>query len=59
MCATIGASGCVEHFAAIEHWAREDRAADARVLLQPAVDEVERVGAWIERFERMLTRDAA
>ena len=59
MCATIGAVGCVEQFAAIEHWAREERTSEARVLLQPALEEVRRVEAWIERFERMITRSAA
>ncbi len=59
MCATIGATGCVEQFAAIEHWAREERTSEARVLLRPVMDEIARVELWIDRFEKMITRYAA
>jgi PAS domain S-box-containing protein len=59
MCATIGATHCVQLFDRMETLARDDRAADARVLVEPAAAEVERVREFIDRFERMLTRDAA
>ncbi|MEO5987753.1 MAG: response regulator [Candidatus Eisenbacteria bacterium] len=59
MCATIGASGCNLLFGEVEQWAREGRTNDAQVLLQPALDEVRRVEEYIERLERIMTREAA
>ena len=59
MCATIGALGCNLLFGEMEQWAREGRTKDARVLLQPALGEVRRVEDYIERLERIMTRDAA
>jgi HPt (histidine-containing phosphotransfer) domain-containing protein len=59
MCATVGANGCVTLFGEIEDRARDDQAAAARALLQPARDEVERTEQFIRRFETILQRDAA
>ena len=59
MCATIGANGCVMLFTEIESRAREDRLADAKVLLQPVVAEVERTEQFIRRFDAILSREAA
>ncbi len=59
MCATIGANGCVILFGEIEDRAREDRVGAARVLLQPARDEVERTEQFIRRLEDILNRQAA
>jgi len=59
MCATIGASGCNVLFGEIEQWAREGRSKDAAVLLQPTRDEVSRVAEYINRLERIMTREAA
>ena len=59
MCATIGATGCNLLFGEIEQWAREGRTKDARVLLQPTMDEVIRVEEYIQRLERIMTREAA
>ena len=59
MCATIGANGCVVLFTEIESRAREDRVADAKVLLPTAVAEVERTEQFIRRFDAILSREAA
>ena len=59
MCATIGAGGCTILFGEIESMARDDHAEAARVILQPASEEVHRAEAFIRRFDAMLTRDAA
>jgi PAS domain S-box-containing protein len=59
MCATIGALGCVLLFGEIEDCARDDLATEARVLLQPARDEVQRTEQFIRRFESILHREAA
>ena len=59
MCATIGAGGCTILFGEIESMARDDRAAEARAILQPAIDEVHRAQEFIKRFDAMLTRDVA
>lgn len=59
MCATIGANGCVMLFTEIEERAREDRVAEARVLLEPAKHEVGRTEQFIRRFDAILSREAA
>jgi len=59
MCATIGANGCVLLFGEIEDRAREDLAVESRVLLAPAVGEVNRTEQFIRRFESILHREAA
>jgi HPt (histidine-containing phosphotransfer) domain-containing protein len=59
MCATIGAAGCVTLFGEMELWAREERVADCRRLLEPALHEVQRTEEFIHRLERMVMREAA
>ncbi len=59
MCATIGANGCALLFGEIEERAREDQSAEAKVLLQPAMDEVVRTEQFIRRFDAILSREAA
>ena len=59
MCATIGAGGCAMLFGEIESLARDDRAAEARVLLQPAIHEVHRAVDFIRRFDAILAREVA
>ncbi len=59
MCATIGAGGCTMLFGEIEEWAREERVEEARVMLQPAIDEVHRTEQFIRRFDSILAREAA
>jgi two-component system, sensor histidine kinase and response regulator len=59
MCATIGAGGCTVLFGEIEEKARDERLAEARPLLQPAIDEVHRAEKFIHRFDTILTRDVA
>ncbi len=59
MCATIGATGCTMLFGEIEQRAREGRLGDGHELLSAGRAEVARTEVFIERFERMVTRDAA
>ncbi len=59
MCATIGANGCVLLFSDIEERAREDRVVEAKAILQPAIDEVNRTEQFIRRFDAILSREAA
>ena len=59
MCATIGATGCVMFFGEMELWAREERVADCRRLLEPALHEVQRTEDYIDRLERIVMREAA
>ena len=59
MCATIGAGGCTMLFGEIEEKAREERVAEARPYLQPAIDEVHRTEEFIRRFDSILARDVA
>jgi len=59
MCATIGASGCTVLFGEMEERARADRLADARALLEPAIEEALRTEQFIRRFDAILARDAA
>jgi PAS domain S-box-containing protein len=59
MCATIGAAGCTRLFGEIEEKARDENIAEARPLLQPAIDEVHRAEEFIHRFDTILARDVA
>jgi hypothetical protein len=59
MCATIGAGGCSMLFGEIEEKARDERIAEARPLLQPAIDEVRRTEEFIHRFDSILAREVA
>jgi signal transduction histidine kinase/DNA-binding response OmpR family regulator/HPt (histidine-containing phosphotransfer) domain-containing protein len=59
MCATIGAGGCALLFGEIEEWAREDRATEAMVFLEPAMAEVQRTEEFIRRFDAIVTRGVA
>jgi PAS domain S-box-containing protein len=59
MCATIGATGCTTLFGEIEQRAREGRLGDGHELLSAGRAEVARTEVFIERFERMVLREAA
>jgi PAS domain S-box-containing protein len=59
MCATIGAGGCTRLFGGIEEKARDENIAEARPMLQPAIDEVHRAEEFIHRFDTILARDVA
>ncbi|MCC6652043.1 MAG: response regulator [Candidatus Eisenbacteria bacterium] len=59
MCATIGAGGCTMLFGEMETRAREERVEGMRELLGAARAEVARTEVFIERFERILSREAA
>ena len=59
MCATIGATGCTMLFGEMEERARADRTADARALLEPAIEEALRTEQFIRRFDAIVTREAA
>ncbi len=59
MCATIGANGCTTLFGDLEMRAREGRLALAAELLAAGRAEVARTEVFIERFERMIEREAA
>ncbi|MBI5168660.1 MAG: response regulator [Candidatus Eisenbacteria bacterium] len=59
MCATIGATGCTLLFGEIEQRAREGRLGDGHELLSAGRAEVARTEVFIERFERMVMREAA
>ncbi len=57
MCATIGAPGCAVLFGEMESWARDDRALEAVILLEPARHEVLRTEQFIQRLDSILTRE--
>src|SRR5258708_37601603 len=53
MCAAIGAGGCTMLFGELEQWAREDRAKDARVLLEPSIAGGGRAAEVIRRLAQL------
>ncbi|MFN8589467.1 MAG: response regulator [Candidatus Eisenbacteria bacterium] len=59
MCATIGATGCTTLFGDLEQRARDGQLANARELVSAGRAEVARTEVFIERFERMISREAA
>lgn len=59
MCATIGASACTYLFGEMESAARDGRLPEASRYLPPAREAVRRTEEFIQRLERMVTREAA
>ena len=57
MCATIGAPGCALLFGEMESWARDEHALDARILMEPARQEVTRTEEFILRLDSILLRE--